>query len=112
MSLWVGSETQCRRCYNNLQLKGPERITCRPVPMVETMTLEQALAFRIYGKALREIKSPSEWRRLFLKIEERQAMMGAFWRHQWDDEMDQRAHASADQLDDLMTALGIIFHEV
>ena len=39
-------------------------------------------------------------------------MMGAFWRHQWDDEMDQRAHASADRLDDLMTALGIIFHEV
>ena len=79
--------------------------------MVGTMTLEQALAFRIYGKALREMKSPSDWQRLFLKIEEQQAMMDAFWRHQWDDEMNQRAHASADQLADLMTALGIIFAE-
>jgi len=77
--------------------------------MVGTMTLEQALAFRIYGKALREMKSPSDWRRLFLKIEQRQMLMDAFFRHQWDDEMDQLAHAIADRLADLMTALGIIF---
>ena len=76
--------------------------------MVGTMTLEQALAFRIYGKALREMKSPSDSQRLFLKIEQRQMMMDALWRHQWDDEMDQRAHASADRLGDLMTAVGII----
>jgi hypothetical protein len=80
--------------------------------MVRTMTLEQALAFRIYGKALREMKSPSDWRRLLLRIEERQAMMDAFWRHQWDDEMDQRAHAGADRLGDLITALGVVCAEV
>ena len=58
------------------------------------------------------MRSPSDWQGLFLKIEEQQAMMDAFCRHQWDDDMDQRAHASADRLDDLMTALGIICAEV
>ena len=32
------------------------------------------------------MRSPSDWQRLFLKLEERQMLMDAFWRHQWDDE--------------------------
>jgi hypothetical protein len=72
------------------------------------MTLEQALAFKIYGKALRDMKSPSDWRRLFRKIEEQEELMDVFWRHQWDDSMDQSAHASADRLADLEQALRVI----
>ncbi len=36
-------------------------------------------------KTLREMRSPSDWRRLFRKIEEQQMMMNVLWRHQWDE---------------------------
>ena len=76
------------------------------------MTLEQALAFRVpwIGRQLRHMKA-DDWRRFYQRLVDNQMMMDAFWRHQWDDEMDQWAYAQADRLADLMTALGIIFTE-
>jgi hypothetical protein len=76
------------------------------------MTLEQALSFRVpwVGKQLRHMQA-RDWHRFYRRLGDNQMMMDAFWRHQWDDAMDQRAHASADRLADLMTALGIIVAE-
>jgi len=73
----------------------------------KAMTLEQALAFKINGKQLRHM-SEDDWRRFHQRLVNQQAMMDAFWRHQWDDEMDQRAHAQADRLADLQEALRVI----
>ena len=80
---------------------------------MQAMTLERALAFRVpwIGKQLRHMKT-HDWHRFYRRLVHNEAMMDAFWRHQWDDEMDQRAHASADRLADLVTALGIICAEV
>jgi hypothetical protein len=77
-----------------------------------TMTVQQALAFvpPYSSKPLRDM-SRHDWSRMFRKIDEHQTMTDAFWRHQWDDEMDQRAHASADRLDDLIKALRIILED-
>jgi hypothetical protein len=74
------------------------------------MTLEQALAFRVpwIGKQLRHMKA-DDWRRFYRRLGDNHMMMDAFWRHQWDDAMDQRAHAQADRLDDLQQVLRIIF---
>ena len=77
---------------------------------MEAMTLERALAFRVpwIGKQLRHMKA-HDWRRFRQRLVHNEAMMDAFWRHQWDDEMDQQAHASADRLADLQEALRDIF---
>jgi hypothetical protein len=73
------------------------------------VTLEQAINFRapFVGLRLRDMRA-DDWSRMFRKINEYEMMMDAFWRHQWDDEMDQRAHAHADRLDDLAQALRVI----
>jgi hypothetical protein len=73
------------------------------------MTVQQALAFvpPYSSKPLRSMKA-ADGRLMFRKINEHEMMMSAFRRHQWDDEMDQRAHASADRLHDLICAMRII----
>ena len=79
------------------------------MPKVQAMTLERALAFRVpwIDKQLRHMKA-HDWRRFHRRLVNNEAMIDAFWRHQWDDEMDQRAHASADQLADLEEAIRVI----
>jgi hypothetical protein len=76
------------------------------------MTLAQALRFRApwVNKPLRHM-SAEDWSRLREKLQLHEAMMDAFWRHQWDDQMDQRAHAMADRLGDLQEAIKVIFAE-
>jgi hypothetical protein len=73
------------------------------------VTLEDAINFRapFVGLRLRDMRA-DDWSRMYRKINEHQMMMDAFWRHQWDDEMDQWAHASADRLSDLAKAMRII----
>lgn len=73
------------------------------------MTLEQALAFRVpwSGKQLRHMKV-ADWPRFYRRLGDHQVLADVWWRHQWDDEMDQRAHATADRLDDLQAALRVL----
>ena len=75
------------------------------------MTLEQALAFEIYGKQLRHM-STDDWRQWLRRHNAEGAMLAAMDERDITDEQDQRFHATADRFDDLMTALGIIFAEV
>jgi hypothetical protein len=65
--------------------------------MAAMMTLEQALRFRApwVNKPLRDM-STEDWSRFRERFHQHQAIMDAFWRHQWDDTMDQQAHALAD----------------
>ena len=75
------------------------------------MTLEQALAFEIAGKQLRRM-SADDWRQWLKRIRAEYAMLAVMDERHITNEQDQRFHAAADRLGDLMTALGIICAEV
>jgi hypothetical protein len=75
------------------------------------MTLEQALAFRIDGVALRDM-SKDDWRKWLKRIREEHKMLEAMDERDITDEQDQRFHASADRLGDLITTIGIVCAEV
>ena len=75
------------------------------------MTLEQALAFKLYGKQLRDM-STDDWRQWLKRIRAERKMLETISHSDITDEQDQRFHASADRLGDLITALGIICAEV
>ena len=72
------------------------------------MTLEQALALKLYGKQLRHM-SVDDWSQWLRRLHAEGAMLAGLDERDITDEQDQRFHASADRFDDLMTALGIIF---
>jgi len=71
------------------------------------MTLEQALAFKLYGKQLRDM-STDDWRQWLTRIRAEQAMLAATDERDITDEQDQHFHASADRLTDLQEALRVI----
>ena len=75
------------------------------------MTLERALAFKINGKALRDM-STEDWRQWLRRFNAEVAMLAALNERDISPEEDQHLHASADRLGDLMTALGIICAKV
>ena len=76
-----------------------------------SMTLEQALAFKLYGKQLRHM-STDDWHQWFRRFNAEGAMLAAMDERHITDEQDQHFHASADRLGDLMTALVIICAKV
>ena len=55
--------------------------------------------------------SADDWRQWLRRIRAEYAMLAAMDERHITDEQDQRFHAAADRLGDLMTALGIIFAE-
>ena len=69
------------------------------------MTLEQALAFKINGKALRDM-SQGDWRQWLKRMRAEHAMLEAMDERDLTDETQQRFHAIADRLGDLIAALG------
>jgi ribosome assembly protein YihI (activator of Der GTPase) len=56
--------------------------------------------------------SKDDWRQWLKRIRAERVMLETMDERDITDEQDQRFHASADRLDDLMTALGIICAEV
>jgi hypothetical protein len=74
------------------------------------MTLEQALAFKISGKQLRHM-SEDDWRQWLRRVRAEYRMPLETDERDISPEEDQYLHAAADRLDDVMTALGIIFAE-
>jgi hypothetical protein len=74
------------------------------------VTLEQALAFKLYGKQLRHMRS-DDWRQWLKRVRAEYQMLEEIDERNITDAQDQRFHASADRFDDLMTALGIICAE-
>jgi hypothetical protein len=71
-----------------------------------TMTVEQALNFRMpNGKALKDM-SPGDWHLELERIRAEQAKTDALWRAgHWTEEAEQKAHAAADRLHDLTIAI-------
>jgi hypothetical protein len=72
------------------------------------MTLEQALAFKIDGKPIRDM-TVDDWRRWLRRIRGERMMLATMSEADVTDEQDQSFHASADRLGDTLTALQIIF---
>jgi hypothetical protein len=71
------------------------------------MTLEQALAFQVGGKALRDM-SKDDWRQWLKRTRAEQVMFEAADERRITAEQDQRFHASADRLADLEEALRVL----
>ena len=71
------------------------------------MTLEQALAFKLYGKQLRHM-SADDWRQWLRRLNAEGAMLAGVDEREITDEQDQRFHAGADRLADLAEALRVI----
>jgi len=69
------------------------------------------VVIKISGKQLRHM-SEDDWRQWLRRIRAKYAMLVAMDKRHIADEQDQRFHASADQLGDLITALGIVCAEV